>query len=74
MALHNLQLSFCGIIVDSCVDAGIVECCDHCTGSGGNSSCFCDAICYTEEDCCYDISLLNCTEAISKCNYVCTYR
>ena len=63
-----LVSGFYAIISGSCVDSGLVGCCEDggCRITAENTSCYCDATCYKEEDCCYDISLLNCTETISK--------
>ena len=72
MVLHIYSEVFYNIISGSCVDAGYVGCCEDegCHITADNTSCYCDANCYRKIDCCYDISLLNCTETISKCNYV----
>ena len=72
-----LPTNICGIISGSCVDAGYVGCCvnEYCGVTAENISyiCFCDALCHKLGDCCYDISLIDCFETNSKCNYICRY-
>ena len=73
-----LPTSICGIISGSCFDAGYVGCCvdEYCGVTAENISyiCFCDALCHKLGDCCYDISLIDCFETNSKCNYICRCR
>ena len=49
----------------SCINGGYTECCtkDDCRVFAPKSSlfCFCDSLCFSFNDCCDDISLINCT-------------
>ena len=46
----------------SCVNAGFTSCCDPAneTAECGQGECFCDQMCHTLGDCCFDIEAINC--------------
>ena len=52
----------CTYTESSCVAANYSGCCtgSSCQGTGGDSSCYCDSLCYFVGDCCTDIASIGC--------------
>ena len=63
--------------VASCVDGGYTECCaeDECKGYSPDliTPCYCDRTCFIFDDCCADISLINCIEKNGKLTKIYLY-